>query len=130
MYLLFLLRNELLPFIDLSFRFSCSIDNDTQFEALIDSGADYNVFHADVAAYLGINLKKGSKRKISGIGGKVLTGYEHRITLRLKDFTYHAPVTFSADIPENTLAVLGNNGFFDRFVVTLNYQAKIITLTS
>lgn len=99
-----------------------------QFEALIDSGADYNIFHADIAIYLGITLKKGSKRKLSGIGGKVITGYEHQITLRLRDFAYHAPVTFSADIPVNTLAVLGNKGFFDRFVITLNYREKVISL--
>jgi len=29
------------------------------FQALIDSGADYNIFHGDIAAYLGINLTKG-----------------------------------------------------------------------
>ena len=98
--------------------------------ALLDSGADFNIFHADIAAYLGIPLTKGSRRNIWGLGGGPLKGYEHSLILKIRQITYKTTVTFSNQLPDNSLAVLGNKGFFDRFVVTLNYQAKIITLTS
>jgi hypothetical protein len=39
------------------------------YEALIDSGADHNVFHADLARILGIKITSGKGRKIFGISG-------------------------------------------------------------
>lgn len=98
--------------------------------ALLDSGADFNIFHGDIAAYLGIPLTKGSRRNIWGLGGGPIKGYEHSLILKIRQITYTTAVTFSNHLPENTLAVLGNRGFFDRFVVTFNYKAKAITLTS
>ena len=98
--------------------------------ALLDSGADFNIFHGDIAAYLGIPLTKGSRRNIWGLGGGPLKGYEHFITLKIGGIMYKTAVTFSNQFPENTLAVLGSKGFFDHFVVTLNYREKLITLQS
>lgn len=96
--------------------------------ALLDSGADFNVFHGDIATYLGISLTKGSRRNIWGLGGGPLKGYEHAIILKIKNITYKTRVTFSNQIPDNTLAVLGNKGFFDKFSVNFDYKNKLITL--
>jgi len=98
-----------------------------QFAALIDSGADYNIFHGDIAAYLGINLTSGSRRNIVGIGGEI-KGYQHNIKIKIEDYIYKAPITFSNQIPDNSLATLGNKGFFDRFTVKLDYPSKIIQI--
>ena len=95
-----------------------------QTAALLDSGADYNLFHGDVATYLGIDLTSGIKRHIQGIKGSI-TGYEHKITLRVNAHRYKTKVIFSSQIPDNALAVLGNTGFFDHFSVEFNYPQKI-----
>ena len=99
-----------------------------QMAALLDTGADYNIFHGDVAAYLGINLTAGSRRNIVGIGGKV-KGYQHQVRIKINSFEYKAPIIFSNKVPENTLAVLGNKGFFDRFVVKFDYRQKVVEIS-
>jgi len=37
-------------------------------------------------------------------------------------------IVFSRQIPDNAIAVLGNQGFFDHFSVTFNYKAKTISI--
>lgn len=96
-------------------------------EALIDSGADYNIFHGDVAAYLGINLALGSKKIIHGVAGKI-KGYEHKIDLKVGQVKFRSNITFSNQIPDNFTCVLGGKGFFDHFQVTLDYSQRAITL--
>lgn len=41
--------------------------SEVSYLALIDSGADFNIFHADLADIIGINLSKLKKVKFSGI---------------------------------------------------------------
>ena len=82
------------------------------YEALIDSGADFNVFDAGIALILGITLKRGKKRQIVGIGNQILKGYEHQVKLRISNSEYLAPVIFSQQIPDYSFEVLGNKGFF------------------
>ena len=101
-----------------------------QFEALIDSGADYNIFHGDIAVYLGINLTHGSKRIIHGLGGDSVKGYEHSVRLKFREYIYQSTIIFSNQLPENSLAVLGNQGFFDHFCVCFEYRHQSVTLSN
>lgn len=94
-----------------------------QYAALLDSGSDYNIFHGDIATYLGIKLTTGSRQNIMGIGGKI-KGYEHKLHLKIGAYKYLARLTFSNQLPENTLAVLGARGFFNQFTVTLDYRTN------
>ena len=99
------------------------------YEALIDSGADYCVFHADIADILGIVLKKGSKRKIIGIGGEEIKGYEHAVKMRISQRSFQTTIIFSKEIPPNSFGVLGNRGFFDKFLVNFNYKKRFFELS-
>jgi len=38
------------------------------YEAIIDSGADFNIFHSEIAEILGINYKEGNKKRLFGLG--------------------------------------------------------------
>ena len=78
-----------------------------QYQALLDTGADYNVFHADIADYLGINLTKGKARRITGIGGDSLKGYEHSLEIKVGKNLVNTSIIFSRHIPSNATAVLG-----------------------
>ncbi len=98
------------------------------YEALIDSDADYCVFHADITNILGIILKKGSKRKIIGIGGEEIKGYEHAVKMRISKKIFQTVIIFSKEIPSNSFGVLGNKGFFDKFVVNFNYKKRFFEL--
>jgi hypothetical protein len=99
-----------------------------QYQALLDTWADYNVFHSDIATYLGINLTKGSLIKISGIGGDTIKGYKHILVIRIGKNLVKTTIVFSKQIPSNAIAVLGNQGFFDHFRVTFDYKNKTISI--
>lgn len=95
------------------------------YEALIDSGSDYNIFHSRIAEILGIHLSKGRKRQIIGIGEQRLKGYEHNVILKVAGKQYKTRVIFSKQIPPNSFGVLGNSGFFNHFRVTFKYPKYI-----
>lgn len=99
-----------------------------QYQALLDTGADYNVFHADIADYLGIKLTAGKSIKITGIGGDSIKGYQHTVELKVGRNIINTSITFSRQIPNNAIAVLGNQGFFDHFTVIFNYKDKTISI--
>lgn len=99
-----------------------------QYQALLDSGADYNVFHADIADYLGIDLTKGKTIRITGIGGDSIKGYQHKVEIKIGINLIKTTIVFSRQIPNNATAVLGNQGFFDHFTVTFNYKNEVILI--
>jgi len=72
--------------------------------ALIDSGADLNIFHANVASILEID------------------------TNILQPHFFDTAVILSNDISNSGYGILGQQGFFDHFRVKMNYQNKDIEL--
>ena len=103
-------------------------DRYVQTAALLDTGADFNVFHADIADYLGIKLTTGKTRRISGINKGIIKGYEHGLDIKIGDYRFKTSITFSRNLPDNSIAVLGNQGFFNHFNVAFNYHDKEIIL--
>ena len=94
--------------------------------ALVDSGADFNLFHTDVAAMLGIDLSNITKIDLYGVNDKKpLTGYPAGVEIGLEGQFYSAMVVFSPDIAPNALSIVGQAGFFDRFIVQFDYQKKL-----
>jgi len=53
--------------------------------ALVDSGADYSIFHADFAEALGLSLNAGRRIPLIGLDGKRHYGYLHSVAIRLLD---------------------------------------------
>ena len=95
---------------------------------VVDTGADYNVFHADIADYLGIALTKGKSMRITGIGGDSIKGYLHEVEIKVGKNLVKTSIIFSRHIPNNATAVLGNQGFFNHFCVTFDYKSKTIRI--
>lgn len=98
--------------------------------ALIDSGADFNIFHADIAKILKIDLPKlRNPVDFSGIkGGGV--GYFTSIDLGVEGNFVNTPVVFSNDISNNGYGILGQQGFFNNYKIEFDYRLKRIELTS
>ncbi len=90
-------------------------------ECMIDSGASSCLFHADIARFLGLDLKSGVRRMTNGIGGLEET-WVHDILL----FLPGGPVKISAGFKENlTVAgLLGMQGFFEHFTITFDPSQK------
>lgn len=83
------------------------------FQALIDSGSDYNLFPAEIADVLGIKLVKGALKETEGIGGKTVKTYRHSgVKMFVDGHSFETSVNFSKDI---SVPLLGQQGFFDKF---------------
>ena len=58
-----------------------SKDLNVRYEVLVDSGADFCLFHAEIAEYLGIDLKKCKKGLVTGVGGKTSEYFLHTVSI-------------------------------------------------
>jgi hypothetical protein len=94
--------------------------------ALVDSGARVSVFHAAIADVLGLVVETGNRVYLQGIGAQV-TGYRHLIYAEIEGIEFALPVVFSREM-QVSFNLLGREGFFDRFVVTLDEQSKLTRL--
>jgi len=95
-------------------------------QALIDSGADYNLFPEEVASIIGVKLTNGVLRMTEGIGGKTIKAYRHSgIKMFVEGHSFVTSVDFSEEV---TVPLLGQQGFFNKFdsVTLLRQKEKII----
>lgn len=115
------------PLIPIALRFQNKKINTL---ALIDSGADFNVFHSDLAQLLDINLDSLKEIEFGGIkkDKEQCKGKLAVIKIGINNEFFDSPVIFSGDISDNGYGILGQNGFFDHFRVTLDYKTDNIYL--
>jgi hypothetical protein len=85
-----------------------------RFDAIIDSGASACIFHADIGAAIGLDIKKGKLRLSQGISGPA-PQYLHEITLYIPGGPVATIGAFSENLP--VAGLLGMEGFFDHFRV-------------
>jgi hypothetical protein len=95
--------------------------------ALIDSGADNTLFSLQVAAMLGLNLRKAPADSFCGTSGHEQVARYRRLTVRVGTVGYPTLVGF-AELPCDVAGILGQDGFFDRFTVTLDQARGLILL--
>lgn len=90
------------------------------FEAIVDSGSFDCLFHADIAAAIGIKDLTTGTAKVSGgvVGGVQMTTYGHEIRLSIGSDNFKIEAYFASNLP--IAALLGRNGFFDKYIVTLD----------
>lgn len=103
-------------------------NKEVSYLALIDSGADFNIFHSDLADILGINLSKLKRVKFSGISKSVkdCEGSFVELNLEIGGAPSKCMVLFSSDISNDGYGILGQQGFFNNFIVTFNYGKREI----
>jgi hypothetical protein len=101
-------------------------------EALVDSGAASSIFDAQFAEVLGIaNVRAGRPVQFEGVSGHRIVGYRHTVTLEVGGTRFPGvPVAFCAEMPDNAVNILGQQGFFDLFPVKFTYRLKEIELMS
>jgi hypothetical protein len=100
-----------------------------RYEALIDSGADFNIFNAEIGELLGINIRSGKKVKFSGIAGEPFEVYLHNLTLEVGGWQYKIVAGFSYQISPYGFGILGQKGFFDLFRIKFIFSRGIIEIT-
>lgn len=95
-------------------------------KALVDSGASFSVFRAEVLDYLGVPLERGAPVYLEGIGGRIL-GYRHRVPASVGNTRFALTVIFSQELAVS-FNLLGRDNFFQRFRVTFDERNRTVHL--
>lgn len=98
-----------------------------RYDALIDSGADFNIFHGELGEFLGLDVRSGRRERFGGIQANYLSeAFLHKIQLSIGGRNFETVVWFSFDIAPQGYGILGQKGFFDIFVVKFNLAKEEI----
>lgn len=118
--------NALRPVIKIEF------DNPTRgkfsYFVLVDSGADYCMFHASIGESLGLNIKSGKPLIFYGTSGEPQQAYFHKITFKIGGHSHTADVGFSYDMEKLAYGLLGQDGFFDKWNVKFEYKKENVEI--
>lgn len=95
-------------------------------KALVDSGASFSVFRAEILEYLGVPLSDGTQVYLEGIGGRIL-GYQHRIAARVGPRHFPLTVVFSRELAVS-FNLLGRDNFFWQFRVGFDERRRLVQL--
>ncbi|MFQ5925470.1 MAG: hypothetical protein ACE5IE_05685 [Dehalococcoidia bacterium] len=99
--------------------------------AMVDSGADYSIFHADHAEALGLKLT--DPKPLIGLDGKKFYGYLHHVAMRLLIApeawqTIRAEVIFRENHPKDLGNLLGRHDFFRALKVGFDERRQKVYL--
>lgn len=103
-------------------------NNEIDYLVLIDSGADFCIFHADIGDVLGISIKKGKKLEFFGIIGDKEEAFFHEVTINVGGYDKKLFCGFSYQFNKMPYGILGQKGFFDLFEIKMDYQKNRIEL--
>lgn len=100
-----------------------------RYAALIDSGADFCIFDAEIGEFLGLSIRSGLQEKFGGIQEKDgATAFIHKVIINIGGWDYKVDVGFSYDIAKWGYGILGQKGFFDIFIVKFDFFKEEIEL--
>lgn len=102
-------------------------NNKIGYEVLIDSGADVNIFDAQIANVLGIVLRSGQKHNVTGINGKPEPYYVHTISISVGGHKHKVKAGFKV-LGWMQYGVVGQKGFFDLYKIIFDKQKGSIEL--
>lgn len=98
------------------------------YEVLVDSGADSCIFDAEIGELVGIDVENGEPQSVAGITGVTETYYIHPVTLKVGGWPYNVKIGFLRNIARLGYGIVGQNGFFDIFIVTFDWLKEEIEL--
>ncbi len=98
------------------------------YEVLVDSGADFCIFDAQIADILGIDIESGEKNEVAGITGVNAPIYFHDILMKVGGWTFNIRAAFLREIGKFGYGVVGQKGFFNLFVIKFDYKKEEIEL--
>ena len=96
--------------------------------AIIDSGADLCIFHAEIGELLDLTVEAGKLLQFSGISNQQLTAYFHDIKIEVGGYEFDCYAGFSKDLGNLPYGLLGQLGFFNLFDILFDYNKERIEL--
>lgn len=103
-------------------------DRAVSYEVLVDSGADFCIFDAQIGELLGIDIKNGERENVGGITGIIESFYIHLVAIPVGGWLYKIRAGFLPNIAKMGYGIVGQKGFFDIFVVKFDLAKEEIEL--
>lgn len=75
-------------------------DRAVLYEVLVDSGADFCVFDAQIGEILGIDITSGEKQEVCGITGVRENYYIHPVAIKVGGWSYKIKAGFLPNIAQ------------------------------
>lgn len=98
------------------------------YEVLIDSGADFCIFDAQIGEILGTPIEEGEKFEVAGITGEKEPVYFHLLEIKVGGWTCKIKAAFLKKIGPFGYGVVGQKGFFDKFIIKFDLLKEEIEL--
>lgn len=98
------------------------------YEVLVDSGADISIFDAEIGTLAGIDVEAGEQHTLVGATGVEEVFYLHTIGLVVGTVKFRTTVGFLPNMTRNGYGVVGQKGFFDRFLVKFDLLKEEVEL--
>lgn len=95
-------------------------------KALVDSGASFSVFRAELLDCLGRRLTDGHPVYLEGVGGRIL-GYRHLLPVQVGSTRFTLTAIFSQELTVS-FNLVGREDFFHRFRVTFDERRLTVQL--
>ncbi len=95
-------------------------------QALIDSGATISVFGEETAETLEVEIEKGERTILGGVGGRIV-GYIHKLRVRIAGKDFLCPIVFSREYLVS-FNLLGREAFFRQFKIIFEEKKNLLTL--
>lgn len=95
-------------------------------QALIDSGATISVFGEETAEALGVEIEKGERTILGGVGGRIV-GYIHKLRVRIAGKNFLCPFVFSREYLVS-FNLLGRQEFFKQFKIIFEEKKNLLTI--
>lgn len=99
-------------------------------DALIDSGADMPLFHSDIGRDIGLEIEEGKREIFSGIEGGSVVVYTCSIYLQIIGMSEKIEVEAGFTAASGVSAILGQEGFFDRFRIKFERDINSVKITA
>lgn len=101
--------------------------NVIRYRALIDSGADCNIFPAELTKLLGINLDECIKSSMTSISGDRIEVYYKEIIIIVGGIELSTVAGFAYHLFQGQ-GILDQNGFFDKYPVKFTFSKEEIEI--
>jgi predicted aspartyl protease len=104
-------------------------NSEVSYLALIDSGADYCIFDAEIGKVIGLDVLDGKLLEFNGVTGEKEKAYFHKIYISVGGWEKECYCGFSIGLNKTMpYGILGQDGFFDLFKVSMDYCKEEIEL--
>lgn len=96
--------------------------------SLVDSGADACLFPKGIADLLDIDVKSGHRINFMGMGAYSTPFYFREIEILLGEYRVKTKVGFSTSQNIGVSGILGQQGFFDNFIISFDHKNGFIEI--